>query len=85
MKPLNHKQTNSASKQAPFLRKIGLGLKSYLSDWRNLLGHALIGVGFVVAAVWVPVRIEIKLVIIACLICFNVWRMRRSGAKNKPD
>lgn len=57
-------------------------LKSYLTDWRNLLGHALLGVVFVVAAVWAPVNIWIKLAVIACLIAFNVIRMRNRSKKN---
>ena len=61
-------------------RRVWQGLKAYLTDWRNLLGHALLGVVFVVVAVWAPITLWLKLVIIAALITFNVLRMRN---KNK--
>ena len=57
------------------------GLKSYLTDWRNLLGHALLGVVFVVVAVWAPITLWLKLIIIAVLITFNVLRMRNKNKK----
>ncbi len=60
------------------------GLKAYLCNWRNLLGHALLGVLFVAAAIWVPVPWWVKLIVIACLIAFNIVRMRLS-AKKKRD
>jgi Flp pilus assembly protein TadB len=63
-------------------RKIWSALKAYLTDWRNLLGHALLGVGFVVLAVWAPISIWIKLVIIALLVAFNVFRMRNKAKSN---
>ena len=58
------------------------GLKVYLCNWRNLLGHALLGAAFLAAAIWVPISLWIKLAIIACLIAFNIIRMRRT-AKTK--
>lgn len=61
--------------------KIGRGLKAYLCDWKNLLGHGLIGVVFLVVAIWAPIHIWIKLVLIACLITFNIFRMRRKAHK----
>ena len=63
------------------LRAVGLGLKAYLTDWRNLLGHALLGVLFVVIAVWAPINVWLKLGIIACLIALNILRMRGKAKK----
>jgi len=59
------------------------GLKSYLTDWRNLLGHALLGVVFVVVAVWAPITLWLKLIIIALLITLNVLRMRNKNKKKE--
>ena len=70
-------ETNSSPSA---LRRVWQGLKAYLTDWRNLLGHALLGVVFVVVAVWAPIALWLKLVIIAVLITFNMLRMR---LKNK--
>ena len=57
------------------------GLKAYLTDWRNLLGHALLGVVFVVIAIWAPINLWLKLAIIVCLITLNVLRMRATSKK----
>jgi len=57
------------------------GLKAYLCNWRNLLGHALLGAAFLAAAIWVPIPLWIKLIIIACLIAFNIIRMRRTAKR----
>ncbi|MPM65592.1 hypothetical protein SDC9_112489 [bioreactor metagenome] len=57
------------------------GLKAYLTDWRNLLGHALLGVAFVVIAIWAPINLWLKLAIIACLITLNVLRMKAKSRK----
>ena len=76
---------NKQKPESPIRKALG-GLKAYLSDWRNLLGHGLVGVLFVVAAIWVPVKLWIKLIVIACLIGFNVWRMKRKSKKqDKPE
>ncbi len=73
--------SNETSSIATAIIKAWGGLKSYLKDWRNLLGHALLGILFVVLAIWVPVNIWAKLAIIACLIAFNIIRMRRKASK----
>lgn len=67
------------------LGSIWAGLKSYLTDWRNLLGHALLGVVFVVIAIWAPISVWLKLVIIALLIAFNIFRMRRKNKKSAEE
>ena len=77
-------QESSESKSrsvASFFGSIWRGHKSYLTDWRNLLGHALLGVVFVVIAVWAPINIWLKLAIIAFLILFNILRMRLKAKK----
>ena len=77
----DQKEPKTTSARTVF-RNIWTGLKSYLTDWRNLLGHALLGVGFVVIAVWAPIHIWLKLVIIAVLITFNILRMRNKNKKS---
>ena len=67
------------------LSSIWAGLKSYLTDWRNLLGHALLGVVFVLIAIWAPISVWLKLVIIALLIAFNIFRMRRKNKKSAEE
>ena len=69
----------------PLWKRFFSGLKAYLTDWKNLLGHALLGVVFVVIAVWAPIPLWLKLIVIALLIGFNVFRMRRKGMKPVPE
>ncbi len=63
------------------IKQILIGIKGYLTDWRNLLGHALLGVVFLFVAIWAPINIWLKLIIIALLITFNVFRMRLKAKK----
>ncbi|MEA4939951.1 MAG: hypothetical protein VB091_10245 [Christensenella sp.] len=72
---------SSNTSQPTIFQRIWGGLKAYLTDWRNLLGHALLGVFFVVIAVWAPINIWLKLAIIACLITLNILRMRLKSKK----
>jgi len=69
------------SRPGSVFKRIWSGLKAYLTDWRNLLGHALLGVAFVVIAIWAPINIWLKLAIIACLITLNILRMRLKAKK----
>ena len=58
------------------------GLIAYLSDWRNWLTHSLIGVGLLLIALVLPVDIHIRLLILASVVAFNVWRMKRSKRRD---
>ncbi len=80
----NQPNTNNKPVLTAFQR-VWSGLKAYLTDWRNLLGHALLGVVFVVIAVWAPIAIWLKLIIIAALITFNVLRMRNKNKKKAAE
>ncbi|HWQ97853.1 MAG TPA: hypothetical protein VN538_07180 [Clostridia bacterium] len=78
---MNQTSNSETNKSPNALARIWSGLKAYLTDWRNLLGHALLGVVFVVVAVWAPITLWLKLLIIAALITFNVLRMRNKNQK----
>ncbi len=75
------KEITTMNKLIQVFSKVWLGLKGYLTDWRNLLGHASLGVLLLVLAIWAPVQIWFKLVTIACLITLNIIRMRRKARK----
>ena len=79
---MREQNANVQATKPNIFRSIWNGLKAYLTDWRNLLGHALLGVVFVVIAVWAPINLWLKLGIIACLIVFNVLRMQNKSKKN---
>ena len=78
---MSHPSNPDVNTSPSVLSRIWSGLKAYLTDWRNLLGHALLGVVLVVVAVWAPITLWVKLVIIAVLITFNVLRMRIKNQK----
>lgn len=59
------------------IKKVLNGLKDYLTDWKNLLGHALLGVGLLVIAIWAPIVWWIKVIIFVCLVTVNIFRMKR--------
>lgn len=60
------------------VKKVGKGVATYLTDWKNLLAHALFGVVLLLIAIFAPVPIWVRLCLIACLVVANVLRMRIS-------
>lgn len=75
----------SQKKLVNIIQKLWSGLKIYLTDWRNLLGHASLGVLLLVLAIWVPVQVWFKLITIAVLITFNIMRMRHKAYKSNTQ
>lgn len=65
------------NKISEILSKIAKGLKSYLTDWKNLLTHSLVGVALAVLAVWAPIPLHGKIAVLSCIVVFNVFRMKR--------
>ncbi len=82
---MNNQPNTTNKPERSVFQRVWSGLKAYLTDWRNLLGHALLGVVFVVIAVWAPIALWLKLIIIAALITFNVLRMRNKNKKNTAE
>ena len=66
------------------MKKVFGAIINYLSDWKNWLVHALVGVILLVMVIWVPIFWWIKLIIILCVISFNVLRIRLDK-KNKKN
>ena len=71
------------------MKKIFGAIIKYLSDWKNWLVHALVGIVLLVMVIWVPIMWWIKLIIILCVITFNVLRMKfdkkRKENKSKEE
>jgi hypothetical protein len=59
------------------LKKIAKGLKSYVTDWKNLLTHSIVGIALVVLTVWAPIPLHGKMVVLSVVVLFNVFRMKR--------
>jgi hypothetical protein len=61
------------------MNRVLKGLKSYLTDWKNLLTHSIVGVVIVVIALFAPVSPYVRLAFVAVVVAFNVVRMRYTG------
>lgn len=59
------------------IKSVFSGLVKYLSDWRNLLNHGLVGIFFLLVAIYTPVNIFVKLGVIVLVITFNIRRMKK--------
>ncbi len=62
-------------------KKAGKGLATYLTDWKNLLAHSLLGCLLLLIAIIAPIPLWAKLVLIICLVTLNILRMRWSKAR----
>ena len=69
------------NKHAKIAKKAGKGLAAYLTDWKNLLAHALLGCLLLLIAIIAPVPPWAKLLLIVCLVTLNILRMRWSKAR----
>ncbi|MDI6702473.1 putative protein {ECO:0000313/EMBL:AAB84660,1} [Methanothermobacter wolfeii] len=58
------------------LGKILGGIKAYLTDWKNLLTHTLVGVMILAIAVYAPVSPYLRMGFVGCVVGFNVVRMK---------
>ncbi len=64
------------NKHAKIAKKAGKGLAAYLTDWKNLLAHALLGCLLLIIAIIAPVPIWAKILLIICLVTLNIIRMK---------
>ena len=65
--------------------KIFNALKIYLTDWKNLLAHGLVGVVLLCIALFAPVHWIYRVLFLILVVVFNVLRMRYSKNKKNKD
>lgn len=58
------------------MNRIIKGLKNYLTDWKNLLTHSIVGVVILAVALFAPVSPYIRLAFVGLVVAFNVVRMK---------
>jgi hypothetical protein len=63
------------------MRNAFKGIIAYLSDWRNWVAHALVGVALLCLAIFLPVSPWIRVGILLAVVVLNVARMRISKRK----
>lgn len=68
------------------MKKVFNGIIKYLSEWKNWLVHALVGIALLVMVIFIPVIWWVKLIIIAVVVALNSLRMvlekKRKESKN---
>jgi hypothetical protein len=52
------------------------GLAAYLSDWKNLLSHALVGIALVAVPLILPLPPAGRIGVFAAIVCLNLLRTR---------
>lgn len=63
--------------------KIISGLKTYLTDWKNLLTHGIVGVILLYCLLFAPIQWYWRVIILIGVIAFNIARMKYSKKKNE--
>lgn len=58
---------------------------NYLKDWKNLLAHTIIGVLILLVALYLPVTLYARMIILVLVVVFNILRMRRNKMKQKMN
>jgi hypothetical protein len=52
------------------------GIKTYLTDWKNLLMHSIVGILIVIIALFAPINPYLRIGFVMVVIGFNVLRMK---------
>ena len=55
--------------------KLLRALAAYLSNWKNLLAHAVVGVVILLVALLLPVRWYVRVAILVAVVLLNLGRM----------
>ena len=58
------------------IMRILTGIKTYLTDWKNLLMHSIVGVLIVIIALFAPISPYLRIGFVIVVIGFNVLRMK---------
>lgn len=61
------------------MNRVFNGLKTYLTDWKNLLTHTLIGIFLLWFTLFAPISPYIRLGVLTAVVVFNVIRMKYSN------
>jgi small-conductance mechanosensitive channel len=56
------------------MKKFLKAIWKYLKDWKNLLGHALVGVAIILVAAYMPIPWWGRILVLIAIILFNIFR-----------
>jgi nicotinamide riboside transporter PnuC len=65
------------------LKKISKAIQSYVSDWKNLLIHAIAGVVLVLVIFVVPLPVYVRIIVFIAVVLFNIWRGKMKNKKKE--
>ena len=65
--------------------KIMHALKMYLTDWKNLLTHGIVGLILLYCLLFAPVAWYWRVILLIIVIVFNIVRMKFSKNKKGKD
>jgi len=57
--------------------KIGKAILTYLTDWKNILAHSVLGTMSLAVMLFLPVSIFMRIGLVVLVVIFNVFRMKR--------
>jgi thiol:disulfide interchange protein len=58
------------------MKNFFLNIWKYLKDWKNLLGHTLLGITIIVVSAILPIPWWARVIVLVVLVVFNIFRER---------
>jgi len=62
------------------MNKFFKNIWKYLKDWKNLLGHTLLGIAIIVVSAILPIPWWARVIVLVVLVVFNIFRERLFAA-----
>ncbi|MBD3405177.1 MAG: hypothetical protein GF411_03460 [Candidatus Lokiarchaeota archaeon] len=62
--------------------KITQTAKEYLTDWKNLATHAIVGIVLMLVIFVIPVHIHFRISILVSVVFINMYRMRLENSED---
>ncbi|KYC45492.1 MAG: hypothetical protein APG12_01036 [Candidatus Methanofastidiosum methylothiophilum] len=51
-------------------------IKIYLTDWKNLLTHSIVGIGILLGGIFLPIHPHARMTVVGSVVFINVLRMK---------
>jgi hypothetical protein len=67
------------------VKKVFPTLVNYVKDWKNLLSHAIVGLGLLAVALFLPVAWYYRISIFVAIVVLNALRMRHERMSLPPN
>lgn len=67
------------------MKKTLTAVASYVKDWKNWLSHAIVGLGLLAVALFLPVEWYYRFSIFIAIVVLNALRMRHEKIKQRTE